>query len=181
MLSKEGFSESEIKVWAQKCDQVPANSEIQLPAGIVVKKRKGPPLVPKFDDNCTCELAAMLIGYEFLALLVGETIYNNSFNHIREFIKTGQTSAKISIEALHNPNQDTYRSRHEIDFIQNNERLIITVKFLGASVYKITLSGFVRPTEDICFIEDLKQKKSFIAYSHDDAKKGKFHGMDIYT
>ncbi|MFH1245643.1 MAG: HNH endonuclease [Candidatus Omnitrophota bacterium] len=178
MLSAKGLPKSEIDNWAQKSGQIPANTSIQVPAGIVVKKQEMPMLVPEIQNNGTCELASMLIGYEFLSLLVGNIIYDTYFDPIRKYLQTGQPSTIYSIEVFQT-NPDTYHSRHQIDFVQEKERLIITVNFLGASVYKITFSGFVWQIKDICFIEDIGQKKSLIALSHDDARKGNIH--DIST
>ena len=175
ILSKEGYPESEIKKWEQECTEMPTNTEIRLPNGHVFKKQPGPPLIPAYEGVSTCELAAALIGYEFLALLLGNTIYDAAFAHIREFIGDYQPKSNINVEHCLSR---TYHPRHQIDFVQNGRRVDISVNFLGASAYRITLFNVIGEIKDICFVEDLKRKKSFIAPSHVDARAGRFSDMD---
>lgn len=179
ILSKEGFDKSEIQQWEKECLHMPTNTDGRLPNGNILKKREGPPLIPKFNDNCLCTSAAMLIGYEFLALMVGNYIYDDSFSYIREFLKTEQTTERIYIEKFHVRN---YRPQHEIDFVQNGRKLTITVRFLGASVYRIALSEFLAEIKDTCFVEDINGKRSLTASSHEEARKGNlFPVMNAFT
>ncbi len=170
LLSSKGYCVSGINDCVQKYKQLAINSEIRIGKELIVKTKLGPSLVPKPEDDETCKLAVTLIGYEFLALLLRDDIFDSRLDYLRDFIKTGIQTNKINFAIFGNVISN-YRSRHEILFNQSNEQLIITVKFLGASIYKITFTEFIWKIPDIIFIEDIKQKKSFIA-SIEDAKKG---------
>lgn len=175
LLSQKGYNDSDLKDWGQKCNRLSPNTEIRIGKDLLVKKKSGPLLVPKLEGDGTCEFAAALIGYEFLSLRIGEHIYDSEFNYLRDFILTGSPSKEINLEMLYNNNTNNYRPRHEIMFMQNGDKLIITVKFLGASIYRITLANLVWKTPGFVFIEDIKQRKSFIASSIENAKNSIFH------
>lgn len=178
MLRKAGLPQNEIDFHVKEYLDISPGSARIFPANIYVRKKTGPELIPNFGKAPLCDYAALLIAYEFLALLLGHAIYAQEFDCLRETIKDSAIHGnRIRIEPLF---ARTAKPYHQIDFQQSGFDLLITIRFLAASAYQITLSNFGYKIPDICFIEDLKYKKSLLAMSHLDARNGNFKLLDNY-
>ena len=177
ILSKAQHPGSDIAHWVKTAENLTANGTLQLPNGAVIRKQVVTHLVPSNDPNCTCELAAALIAYEFLALLIGKPIFSSDFDSLREMIISGKPSETIHIKALHALIPP--RPRHEIYFTPGTGELLVTVKFFTLEVYEIKFENFSRIIPDMVFLEDIKGKKSFLALTKEAARQGKFHDLSL--
>lgn len=129
--------------------------------------------------NELCGPSAVLMAYEFLALLMRDSIYDKKLDCIREFIKNPD---KVCDDIIVIPKIAVSRKiypRHEISFLPQTEQLTILVKFFHVSGYEITFKKFFYKVPDIVFVEDVKQRKSLLAISHEEARKNNF--MDAHS
>lgn len=172
MLRKEGLCEDEIsrKIWS--FDQLEENKIIQLSRSVRVVKWSIDSVFPNLQGPLLSEKVITLIAYEFLALLVGNLIYSEKLEFIREFIRRGNESDKIVIEQLTSRHYDPY---HKIYPQLSETEIVVNIILFRWLVYKVHLRGLELISLDSVYLEDLQNRKTLIARSVDEAKRGVYY------
>jgi len=173
MLRKEGLSEDEIAGKIQSFNKLENNKIIQLSKTVRVVKWSTESIFPSLQGSLLDEKVIALMAYEFLSLLIGNLIYKDRLDFIREFIKEGKKSKKLVIEQLtsrhYSPYHKVYPELLETETIIN----IILFRWL---VYKVHIKGVrLLSSPDFVYLEELKTRKTLIAKSVDEAKEGIYY------
>jgi len=172
MLRKEGLSEDEITGKVQSFNELENNKIVQLSKTVRVVKWSTESIFPSLQGSLLDEKVIALIAYEFLSLLVGNLIYNDKLNFIREFIKEGGKSKKLVIEQLTSRHYSPY---HKIYPELLETEIIINIILFRWLVYKVHLKGFRLLSTDFVYSEELRNRKTLIAKSVDEAKRGIYY------
>lgn len=172
LLKKDGLSKDEIADKIQSFQKLDDNKIIQLSGNLKVVKWSIEKIFPSLKGPLLDKKVIALIAYEFLSLLIGNLIYDNELNFIRKFIKDGKKSKKLVIEYLTSRN---YSSYHKIYPELLETEIIINIILFRWLVYKVHLKGFKLSDADFVYFEDLRNKRTLIAKSVDEAKQGIYY------
>lgn len=129
-------------------------------------------VTPDFSKNKPIEeRVAVLMAYEYLSLIVGVNIYSEAFREVRELINGQIKNSKfIEVEQL---TSKVPQSFHRIYPEYLEDRIIINIWLFEYVVYKVTFRRAVLKKIDgneVPYLEDLENKRSFIAKSVAEAK-----------
>lgn len=171
-LGKQGFSTAEIENLVARLDQLKDDQALQIPDGSVFVKRTTPAMKPQVGTEFVDERLPALIAYEFLALLLGKAIYDHYFDEIREYIRTGERTARCTVQRM---GAEKYGTFHALDLQTGQDDCVIFVRFFRLLVFSVHFSKFPYLGIDGVYLEDVKEKKSFVAKSRIDASQGKFY------
>jgi len=169
MLGKEGLSEDDITDKIQSFKKLEDNKIIQLSKTVRVVKWTIESIFPNLQGPMLDEQVIALIAYEFLSLLIGNLIFNDKLDFIRKFIKEGEKSQKLVIEHLTSRHYSPY---HKIYPELLETEIVINIILFGWLVYRVHLKGFRLSSADFVYLEDLRNKRTLIAKSVDEAKQG---------
>lgn len=118
------------------------------------------------------ERVVVLMAYEYLSLIIGDNIYSEAFKEVRLLINGEIGSSKlIEIEQLTSKIPQPF---HRIYPEYLKDRIIIHIWLFEYVVYKVIFKNIVLKNIDgneIPYLEDLINKKSYIAKSVSEAKK----------
>jgi hypothetical protein len=179
MLRKEGLSEDEISRKIHSFEQLEENKIIQLSTSVRVVKWSIDSVFPNLQGPLLNEKVIALIAYEFLALLVGNSIYSEKLEFIREFIRGGDKPDKIVIEQLTSRHYDPY---HKIYPERSETEIVVNIILFRWLVYKVHLRGLALAGLNSVYLEDLQNRKTLIARSVDEAKRGVYYsGSGIWN
>lgn len=167
MLRKDGLSEDEISEKIQTFQKLEDNKIIQLSKTVKVVKLPIESILPSLQGPSLDEKVITLIAYEFLSLLIGNLIYDDKLDFIRKFIKEGKTSKKLVIEYLKSRHYDPYHKIY-LELLENE--IIVNIILFRWLVYKVHFKGFKLTSADFVYFEDLRNKKTLISPSVDEAK-----------
>lgn len=170
-LTKQGLPTEEIENWGARFDQLKEDQTLATPDGSVFVKHPIPATRPLLTGECVDERLPALIAYEFLALLMGNMIYEHCFDEIRQFIHPGERTDRCTIERL---GAERYGTFHALDLQIGEEDFTIFVRFFRCLVFSVLFSRFRYLGIDGVYLEDLKERKSLVAKSRLDASRGKF-------
>ncbi|MFA4828381.1 MAG: HNH endonuclease [Thermodesulfovibrionales bacterium] len=171
-LTKQCLSTQEISRWMQIFESVEEDKQVIFPAGTAIIKRKIPPLIPDLSLGHVSEQVPALIAYEFLALLINSSIYDNKYSELREYIKTGTCSKRFVVQRL---SSGKYAPAHMIDIQPDKTHFTIFIRFFRWLVFAVKFDKFAYSADTPIYIEDLKQKQSLIAPSRLLAENDKWH------
>lgn len=177
MLKKEGLSEHEIVEKIESLRNLEPNKMIQLTNGLKAMNRETGPIEQCFASlkGKTVELldkrVIVLMAFEFLSLLIGNSILDDAFNFLRDFIRRGQESQNLSVEDFVYPRCEAY---HEIYPELLSNEIVISIVLFGQFLYKVYFKNFKLTCPDFAYVEDLKNRKTLIAESLEQAKQGRF-------
>lgn len=176
-LKKGGLTEDEIADKIQSFQELEPDKMIQLSNNLKVVKRETGPIEQCFTNlkdkrvNLLGERVVVLMAYEFLSLLIGNSIYEDRLDFIRNFIREGKQSAKLVIKSFMTRD---YSPDHRIYPELLKREIIINIILFGWLWYKVLLKSFALSSPDFVYVEDLKNKKTLIAETVAEAKQ------DIY-
>ena len=115
-----------------------------------------------------------LIAYNYLCITIGETIFSEYFNAIREFILRGTKTNRLLIEQY--PYNGPYKAYHKLYREILEDRTKVTIVLFGSIAYIISfLQLKILIDDNDVIIQELKNKKLYFAKTIGDAKNG------IYT
>lgn len=128
---------------------------------------------PDFTQNRLVDNnVPLLMAFEYLSLIVGEKIYSDAFNEAKKMINGEINDSKIiEVEQLVSKNPQPF---HRIYPEYLEDRIIIHIWLFEYVVYKVIFKNVVLKNingNEIPYLEDLVNKKSFISTSVEDAKK----------
>ena len=172
MLNKEGLSKDEIADKIQSFKELEGNKIIQLSKTVRVVKWTIESIFPNLQGPMLDEKVIALMAYEFLSLLIRNQIFNDKLDFIREFIKEGKKSQKLVIEHLTSGHYSPY---HKIYPELLETEIIVNIVLFRWLVYRVHLKGFRLSSTDFVYLEDLRNKRTLIAESVDEAKQGIYY------
>lgn len=175
MLKKDGLCDDEIEKRISLLKKSDDNKIIELSAKVIVRKFPTGPSFPSLEAPLIDERIIVLIAYEFLSLLLGNLIYNSTLDFIREFIREGIKSDKLLIEDLTTRSYGTF---HKIYPEVLETELIINIILFRWFLYRIHIKGFKLSSGDFVYVEDLKNRKTLIAESLEEARQGIYYDFD---
>lgn len=134
-------------------------------------------VTPDFSKNKPIEeRVAVLMAYEYLSLIIGGNIYSEAFKEARQLINGEIDNSKlIKVEQL---TSKTPQPFHRIYPEYLEDRIIINIWLFEFVVYKVIFKNIVLKNingNEIPYLEDLVNKKSYVAMSVGEAKKNIWH------
>ena len=133
-------------------------------------KHRIPPLRPelnpkeKIDDRFPTTIAS-----EFLALLIGNLILTEAFDEIRQYIRYGTLTNRVTIEQFAGGKK--YDTIHAIVVEPIDKAIRISVRLFRWITYVVTFNNYNYRGFDSIYLEDLKAHKSFFAKTREEAKQ----------
>ena len=149
------------------------NTPVKLPNNAFAFKRIYKETYPTPEKVFMDERIIILIVYNYLCLVLGDLIFNNRLNFIRDFIKNKTSTEKIIVNQY--PYTEEYRPYHEIFYITDDVSIKITLILFGSIVYEIVFKRITICNNNMILIEDLKNKRILIAKTFEEAEKGIYH------
>jgi hypothetical protein len=135
------------------------NIPLDIPGGYTFIKRPIPELnlelnpKEKIDDRFP-----MLIAFEFLAILCGNQILNETFDEVREYIRYNKPTNKVVVEQFIGGNK--YDAAHAIIFEPTADTVRIIVRLFRWITYVITFKNVNFQRNRCIYFEDLKSNES---------------------
>lgn len=176
ILEKDGLSKNEIKDKIQFFEKLKDNKIVRLSKNTKIVKWPIEPksIFPNLQGSFVDEKVIALIAYEFLSLLIGNLIYKDRFDFIREFIMEGKKSEKFVIERLTSRHYSPY---HKIYFELPETEIVINIILFRWLVYKVHFKDFKLLNDSPVYLEDLKNRKVLFAKSVSEAKKSNYYEL----
>lgn len=168
-LRKRDMPNVEIEAWAKRFADCENGQELQLTTGETFLKNEATVRLPQLTSRPVDDRVPVLIAYEFLALCFGEKIFGPEFNAIREYIRLGTKTEQVQV--VHKSTRQ-YTPDHRVRFRVIDNTLTVFVQFFRWYVFEIKFCDIPMPSEEIVYIEDLKNKQALLALSPEDAKQG---------
>ncbi len=172
MLKKDGLSDKEIDERIKFFENQEDESFVQLSKNLKAIKRSVKNLFPSLLGPLIENKMIVLIAYEYLSLLLGDLIYDSYLDYIRAFIRNSIESKDIFVEPL---SARHYLPYHKIYPELLDEETIINIRLFEWLVYKVHFKNIRVRCKDYVYVEDLKNKKSYIAESLEEAKKNIYY------
>ncbi|MEK7310055.1 MAG: HNH endonuclease [Planctomycetota bacterium] len=164
MLKSAGLPEDRVIDKINFLRSMEENKVVQLSETVRVAKWSLESISPSLKGPLLDGKIVALIAYEFLSLLVGETIYDDRLDFIRIFIKGEGQSPSIVIERL---SSKQYGPIHGIypEFLDSE--IIINIVLFRWLVFKVHFTKFRLKSNNYVYSEDLINKKTYIEESID--------------
>lgn len=137
LLQREGLTDEEKASAMRRFAEAPENMKVTLSPGIDFVKWSVTGLRPSLDGPMLNPLIPVKSAYEFLALLVGTAIYQDTpaLAAIRKSLSDGQLdSLHIEVERLHAPDSKAF---HGLLFEGNNPYAKVQVRLFGQLAFRI--------------------------------------------
>jgi hypothetical protein len=155
-----------MKIYTETEEETP----IQILGKYTFIKHRTPPLRPelnskeKIDDRFPTTIA-----FEFLALLIGNLIITEAFDEIRQYIRYGTPTNRVTIEQFAGGKK--YDTVHAIVVEPTDKAIRISVRLFRWITYVVTFNNYNYRGFDSIYLEDLKAHKSFFAKTREEAKQ----------
>ncbi len=174
MLSKEGFSDKEIEKKLNEFNSIKVDELFKISNLLTVVKRKFLSWLPIADEVDMDNRIILLIAYNYLCITTGEMIFNDYFDSIREFIKSGTPSNYLQFEQF--PYNGPYKPFHKIYLETLDDRTKVTILLFGSIAYKVTfLKLKIMSNDNNIIIQELTEKKLYFAKTIQEAKEGLYY------
>lgn len=173
-LKKEGLSDEQIEYKLNEFSNLKVDQPFQISNTIRVIKRKFISLFPLAGDVDMDNRIVTLIAYNYLCITVGETVLDEYFDAVRNFIHGGTIVDKLIIEQF--PYNGPYRSYHKLYRENLDDRTRVTIVLFGSIAYVVSfLQMKIMTDENYVMIQDLKEKKIYFSETIEDAKNNIFY------
>jgi hypothetical protein len=170
-LKKQGLSKADIDYWVSQLTACENGQKIILPSGHTLVKNEATVQLPKLTEGFVDKRVPVLIAFEFLALCMGNSIFQASFDAVREYIRLGTGTRQV--EVLEKRARE-YDSSHTVRFRVEDGIVTVFVQFFRWYVFEVRFRNIPPPPRDIVYVEDLENKQILLALSHEEAKQGKW-------
>lgn len=172
ILKKDGLTEKQIDEEIRSFVAQENDVEMHLSNSTKVIKRPVCDLFPSLQSSFLDDRFAVLLAYEYLSLILGNSIFNGGLDFVRAFIMEGKSSENIIIERLHGHH---YGSWHKLypEFL--DEEVVINIRLFEWLCFKVHLKKVSIKGQERVYIEDLKNKKTLFADSLEEAKKNIYY------
>lgn len=156
-----------------KFEQAKNDEIISISDNLTIVKREIKEFIPSLDGPFINIRAIALMAHEYLALLIGEFIYDKKFDDIREYIINNIESKKIII------NRFIQKDRKCAPYFKIfskffKEKISITLSFFGFIIFIVDFYFQITRVKDYVIVQDLEYRRIFLADSLKDAKQNKF-------
>lgn len=175
-LKKQGLCNEEIKEKIKLVDESENNEILELSQTEKLVKRTIDSIKPSLAGPLMDERIVALIAYEYLGLLIGNNIVKDNFDFIRDFLINEIVSDNIFIERLSTRKYSPYHKLFP-EFLDSE--IIINLTLFGWLFFKVhfTIKSNIKEFPDVVYLEDLKNKISYIAKSVLDARQNKYYAL----
>ena len=172
-LKKEGLTNEEIEIRLDEFNKLPIDQHFQITRTLNVIKRKFVSVFPHSNDVDMDERIIMLMAYNYLCITIGETVFEEYFDSIRDYILKDIKTNRILIEQY--PYNGHYKTYHKIYRETFEDRTKITITLFGSIVYIISfLQLKIMTSDNDIIIQELKNKNLYFAQTIEEAKKGNY-------
>lgn len=171
-LAKAKLTNEEIAKYQERFDTLSEDEFLPLPTGDIFIKRASPKFYPEIVPYNITERLPTLIAYEFIALLIGDVVYDEYFQPVRDYILLGTKTDALLVRPLF---AEKYSPYHIIDFDMEANATTINVRLFRAIIFSVTFVGLPYPGPRVIYQEDLEDRVSLIALSKDAAYRGEFY------
>lgn len=172
-LAKEKISEDSIKEKITSFEEAKNDEIIPISNDSKIVKRNVGEFIPSLKGPFINLRAVVLMAYEFLALLIGELIYDKNFDEIREYIINNIESKKVIINRFIQKDRK-YVPHFKIFPKFHKEKTSITVSFFGFIIFQVDFYIQIPKVIDYVILQDLKNRRILFADSVQDAKQNKY-------
>ncbi len=175
LINDFGISSETAKSLSSKVSATPNGEKVQIFKDLHIVKWDAQQFKPDFTSNGISKINAMvLIAFEYLALLLGKSIYDESFNPVRESILNDSELVKVEFFISSKP-----QPFHLIYPEFESDKTVISIHLFEYSIAKVTFNKLkISNSPDFCYLEDLIKHISLGAWSVVDAKANKWHEFD---
>ncbi len=175
-LKKEGLSDDQIESKLNEFSNLKVDQPFQISNTIKVIKRKFISLFPLAGDVDMDDRIVTLIAYNYLCITIGETVLDEYFNAVRNFIRNEVKTDKLLVEQF--PYNGPYKPYHKLYRENLADGTKVTIVLFGSIAYVVSfLQVKIMTDENYVIIQDLKEKKIYFAETIDDAKNNIFFVM----
>lgn len=172
-LQKAGLSDEETSGLLEEFWDLPCRQEMLLPDGSrVIKNETSLELYPRLEPEGIPDRVPALVAFEFLALLVGKTIYSEAFDSVRSDLSDCGSIPSLTVEAF--SSGTGYVAKHVLRLEPEGDTPIVEVHLFGWLVFKVTFPAVSMHVPDAVYIEDLEREQGWFAASHADAEAGRW-------
>ncbi|QOJ29807.1 MAG: hypothetical protein HRU80_13375 [Ignavibacteriales bacterium] len=174
LLKKEGLSENEIEEKLIKFHEQGSDEPIKLTNRHTIVKRRFLNWFPAASATNMDNRIIALMAYNYLCITTGEMIFDEYFDSVREYIKSGIISKYLQFEQF--PYNGPYKPYHKIYRENKSDEIIVTIVLFGSIVYKVRFMNLRIMTDDnYIIIQELVDKKLYFAQTIQEAKKGLYY------
>jgi len=174
ILRKDNKSEKKIENALKIFNDAPIDVPVQIADNYYALKNVYRDIFQKPADVDMDKRMIILLAYNYLCLVLGDTVYHDYFNSIRNFILSGETEKDFIIHQYYYT--EDYKPYHQIYYNANDESIQITIIMFGSIVYTVDLIGITTEKEfNKLYIEDLKKNRILFALTSEDSSKGEYY------
>lgn len=173
ILKKDGLPKNEIVDKIQSFEKLKDNKIVRLSKNTKIVKWSIEPksISPNLQGRFIDDKIIILMAYEFLSILIGNLIYEDKFDFIRECIKNGKISNKLVVERLTSRHYGPY---HKIYSELSETEIVINIILFGWRVYKVHFKNLKLSNDSPVYLEDLQDKRALFARSINEARKNNY-------
>lgn len=162
-MEQKNFSIEEINDFLTEYNNLSINTPIITPYGDTIIKRIGTKcLYPTQGEICDNK-TPLLIAYEFLSLIIGETIYDKYFDDLR-IILTGDCTSIPEGIVIRQEKTSNPRPVHNILLLNRADNCIeIIVSFFDKLIFRLNFYNICSLKDSFCYTQELSGlKREFI-------------------
>ena len=156
ILRKNGIGEEAIQEGLRRLYEAKKNKIVTLTPGRVTVKRRVEQVEPDLrGSKLLTPLFPLKIGYEFLALLLGTTIYEkgSALDDVRKALQQGiEDHPSFRVEEL---NASEYKPFHGIGFVGNDPSAVVLIRLFGWLAFRVYFRGLAIDHPVISYLHSL--------------------------
>jgi hypothetical protein len=172
-MLRKGVSQKQVAEAIDRISALPPDLHIPISDEIFVCR----PSLKDFDIDYKYDEIddrfASLIAYEFLALLIGDDIYDWYFDEIRAYLRDGEPCSKVKVERFRVDRQG-YRPIHTLMLNPMPQETIVDIILFDWIWYRVTYSKLCVHTRPYVYRDIISDRVVQLAESKDKALAGEF-------
>jgi hypothetical protein len=171
-LRRFGLDQAAIDEYLAQVAHLPENEALPLPTGKVIMKKPMPKLVQEIPLRFADLRLFALMGFEFLALALGDAIYDSGLDSIRQYVADGTPTNDVVIESL--LADDKHDTFHILRIELGDGETVVEIRLFRLMVYRVHFRGVTYTDLDVVYLEDLANSLSLVAPSLAHAGRGQY-------
>lgn len=175
IMKKNNVPEKKIERKLKLVNNLDNNEALNLTQNLSVVKKPLKKVSPDLRGDIIDKRLIVLIAYEYMGLLVGTEVYRNFFDKIRKYI-LGQKIATEEFEVEYLRYKE-YKPFHKMYSGIQEDHIKIYILLFGKLLYKVKFYEITAGTNEFVYVEDLENKKSFLAKSVEEAQNGVYYEL----
>lgn len=155
IAARRGYDIETIRAASARLTSIPEQSKVELLPGLTIINWATDKAEPDLGGSPVNELVLVKIAFEFLALLSGTAICNDTphLNEIRGVLKGSGDTTGFSVERLLAP---TYAPFHGLCFEGNSPHAMVQVRLFGRLAYRIHFYRLALDAPKAVYTHDLR-------------------------